>query len=70
MVRKTSWNTVFKLLLSVIDAHEDLWNQLHFCLTFFNEASKLHEPIMERRVHANDVPWKSSEINKMTDELG
>ncbi len=53
------------MLWSVIDALEDPRNQLYFFLTFFNEATKLHAPIMVRRVCANDVPWKSSEINKM-----
>ncbi len=56
---------LFKMLWSVIDALEDPRNQLYFFLTFFNEATKLHAPIMERRVRANDVLWKSSEINKM-----
>ncbi len=62
MIRKTSWKTIFKMPWSVIDALEDPRDQLHFFLTFFNEAAKLHAPIMVRRVRANDVPWKSSEI--------
>ncbi len=56
------------MLWYVIDAREGPRDQLYFFLTFFNEAAKLHTPIMERRVRANDVPWESIEINKMLEE--
>ncbi len=52
----------------LIDALEDPRDQLHFFLTFFNEAAKLHAPIMRRRVLVNDVPWKTSEINQMMEK--
>ncbi len=56
---------LFKMSWSVIDVLEDPSDQLHYFLTFFNEAAKLHASIMERWVYANDVPWKSSEFIQM-----
>ncbi len=57
-----------KLSWSVIDVLDDPKDQLQIFVSLFNDACEMHAPLREKRVRANDVPWKTTKIKDLMEQ--
>jgi hypothetical protein len=57
-----------RLPWTVLEALEDPEDQLSIFLSFFNEAAKLHAPLMQKKIRGYEVPWRTGEINELIEK--